>query len=320
MILAIIGAVAAFVAVSAIVALIVRSGSGRQLERRFDRLQKAAETSDVGNVLLTDSGTFPFLRRFVTGSAWADATALKLRQAGSRMKVSEYLLIRAFLATIAGVVIGFLLRDSSIVLPLAIVAGLVGYMVPSWILQMAQARRVNAINGQLAETLSLVANALRSGFAFTQAVELATKQVESPIRDELLRYLRDVSLGASTEVALQELADRTASYDLEMMVATILVQRNTGGNLSEILDNVADTIRERERIAGEIRALTASQRLTGLILSIYPIFLASIFFLLAPDLMRVLVEEELGRALLVVAITLQVIGIVTIRRILRPEI
>jgi tight adherence protein B len=116
------------------------------------------------------------------------------------------------------------------------------------------------------------------------------------------------------------MVSRTGSYDVEMMVTTILVQKTTGGNLSEILDNVAETIRERERLQGEIRALTASQRLSGVILSIYPMFLLLIFTAMAYDLMSVLWTTELGRVLFGIALVLQVMGIVVIRRILRLDV
>jgi tight adherence protein B len=105
-----------------------------------------------------------------------------------------------------------------------------------------------------------------------------------------------------------------------MMVSSIMIQRNTGGNLSEILDNVADTIRERERLQGEIRALTSSQRFTGFVLSVYPIFLGALFFALAPETWKVLFESELGRILLLSAAGLQVMGMMTIRRILALEV
>lgn len=319
MVLAIIAAVAVFVAVASVLLVIVNPSPSRSVERRLGKLQTSHDDK-LESVLRSDSGTFPFLRRLLGGSAWSESAAQQLQRAGSGLKVSEYLLARLFMAGILAVLAAFVFRGSSLMLLFVLGAGLIGFMVPAWLLNYAQSRRVATINKQLAETLSLISNALRSGFAFSQSVELAAKQIDPPIRDELLRYLRDVSLGAPADVALQDMASRTASYDLEMMVATILVQRNTGGNLSEILDNVAETVRERERIAGEIRALTASQRLTGLILSIYPVFLAVIFFILAPTLMKVLWEEELGRFLLAAALTLQIIGIVTIRRILRPEI
>ena len=170
------------------------------------------------------------------------------------------------------------------------------------------------------EALQLISNSLRSGFAFTQSVEMAVRQLESPMKEELERFLQDNALGARSDEALRNLVERTGSYDIEMMVTVILVQRTTGGNLSEILDNVAETIRERERLQGEIRALTASQRLTGMILSVYPLLLGALFTLIAYDLMKVLWETETGRVLLGIAAILQVLGFIVIRRVLRLDV
>ncbi|PYR23566.1 MAG: hypothetical protein DMF98_18220 [Acidobacteria bacterium] len=203
---------------------------------------------------------------------------------------------------------------------LALVFGACGFMVPAAVVRNLKGRRQAALNAQLVETLQMISNGLRSGFAFTQAVELAAGQIASPMKDELESFLRDGRLGQAAEDSLKALAERTGSLDVEMIVTTILVQRTTGGNLSEILDNVAETIRERERLKGEIRALTASQRFSGLILSIYPAFLAAVFFLIAPSVMKVLVTEEVGRILLAVAIGLQLIGAWTIRRILTLDV
>jgi tight adherence protein B len=113
---------------------------------------------------------------------------------------------------------------------------------------------------------------------------------------------------------------RSGSLDLEMVVTTLLVQRTTGGNLSEVLDNVAETISERDRLRNEIRALTATQRLTGLILSVYPIALGIFLFVLSPSLMKVLFTDEIGRMLLGIAIVLQITGALTIRRILSLDV
>jgi tight adherence protein B len=129
-----------------------------------------------------------------------------------------------------------------------IIAGAAGFMVPGVYIGWLKGRRIQTINTQLVETLQLISNALRSGFAFTQAVEMAARQVQAPMQDELNQYMQDNALGARSEDALLALAERTGSYDVDMMVTTIIVQRTTGGNLSEILDNVAETIRERERL------------------------------------------------------------------------
>ncbi|MEX1193702.1 MAG: type II secretion system F family protein [Dehalococcoidia bacterium] len=320
MIPAIIASALVFVAVAALVLALTQASPAKRVEARLSRLDRTKESKPVENVLRTDTGTFPLLRGLATGNAWSAQTAQDLAQAGWGLKVSEYLLIRLVAAAVLG--LGGLLVGSASPLGLliAVVLGGTGFMLPSVLLRYYRSRRQRAINGQLAEMLSLLSNSLRSGFAFTQAAELAAKQLGPPITQELERFLHDISLGASTDTALQKMADRSGSYDLDMMVSSIMIQRNTGGNLSEILDNVADTIRERERLQGEIRALTASQRFTGLVLSVYPILLGALFFALAPGIWRVLFESELGRILLVTAAVLQMMGIVTIRRILALEV
>ncbi len=317
----ILAAVLTFIAVSALVlALISRRSGSSAVEARLTRMnEKPAEGGAIGNVLRTDTGTFPFLRR-ISASDWSERARVDLAQAGLTLKPSEYLLIRLFLLMMAAIVGILLTGGSGTGLLLTIVLGVVGFMLPSWYLTYRRNSRRNAIDRQLPEALSLIANSLRSGFAFSQAIELAVKQLGSPLRDELSEYLHDTSLGAPSDQALLAMAERTGSYDMEMTVSSILIQRTTGGNLSEILDNVAETVRERERLQGEIRALTASQRFTGLVLSTYPIFLGLLFAALVPEIYKVLWQEEAGRIVLAVGITLQVIGIVSIRRILRLEV
>jgi len=319
-VIALLAAVAAFVAVAALVAALTASDRSRQVESRLTQINRPVETAPVENVLRTDTGTFPFLRRLVSGNAWSERAARDLAQAGWGLKVSEYALIRLFCGGLLALLSLVVVSASTAGVLVAVGAGAAGFMLPAVVLLYYRTRRQNAISKQLAETLALISNSLRSGFAFTQAVELAAKQLDPPISDELARFLHDVSLGAPTDAALQAMADRTGSYDLDMMVATIVIQRSTGGNLSEILDNVAETIRERDRLQGEIRALTASQRFTGLVLSLYPVFLGLLFLALAPETWKVLFEEELGRILLISAGVLQVMGIITIRRILRLEV
>ena len=120
--------------------------------------------------------------------------------------------------------------------------------------------------------------------------------------------------------ALQSMATRSGGYDFEMMVSSVLIQRSIGGNLSEILDRVAETVKERKRLQREIRSLTASQRFTGLVLSIYPIALGLLFFALAPDVWKVLFTTEAGRLMLAIAAVLQVLGMITMNRILTLEV
>ena len=317
--LELVAALLVFVAVTALVLALVSGNRDRAAESRLDRLSKPREEKSVDSVLKRDSGTFPFLRRLVSGS-WSDRAANDLAQAGMSLKVSEFLMIRLFSAGGFALLVVLFAPGATLGLLLAIVAGLVGFMLPAWLVAIRRARRQKELDDQLPEMLALISNSLRSGFAFTQAIDLAEDQLSPPISEELRLVQRDTTLGASMDDALQSMADRSGSYDFDMVVSSVLIQRTIGGNLSEILDRVAETVKERKRLEREIRSLTASQRFTGLVLSIYPIVLGLIFFALAPDTWKVLVTEEAGRLMLALAAVLQVIGIITIRRILTLEV
>ncbi len=317
-------AAAVFVAVTSFALMIFRRSAGaRAVERRLvtmGRQEAAPAGIDASGILRTTGTRFSFLRPVLSSSDWADRASVDLLQAGLALKVSEYFLLRALLSVLCAI-LGFLLAGgASFALVLGVGGALIGFMAPSWYVAILRQRRINTINAQLVETLQLISNSLRSGFAFTQAVEMAAKQIQPPIQDELHQFLQDNALGARSDEALLALVERTGSYDVDMMVTTIIVQRTTGGNLSEILDNVAETIRERERLQGEIRAMTSQQRLTGLVLTFYPPALGLLLLALAPQLMKVMFEEPLGRALLIVAVILQVIGAIVIRRILRLDV
>jgi len=313
-----------FLAVSALV-LYVLSG-GRSLasaaERRIGGLRLPAGPGIEAEGLLTRrTSPVPFVRHLVARNGdWATRTALELQRAGLNLKVSEYLLVRVLLAGVGAALTFFVSGGGPRGMLLAIPLALVGLMLPALYVHVRRTRREAQISSQLVEALQLISNSLRSGFAFTQAVELAAKQLQPPIEDELNYFLRDNALGARMEDALRSMVERSGSVDLEMVVTSILVQRTTGGNLSEILDTVSETIRERSRLRAEIKSLTSQQRLTGQILSVYPVFLAVVFFLISPSIMSVLWESEAGLLLLGIAASLQVIGALAIRRILTLDV
>jgi tight adherence protein B len=198
--------------------------------------------------------------------------------------------------------------------------GIVGYVLPAVYISIKTRRRVRAIDNQLVEGLTHVANSIRAGFAMLQAIDAAAQRIDPPLSEEFGRLVADVRLGSSLEDALLSMGERVGSYDLDLVITATLIQRATGGNLSEILDNVAETIRERDRIRGEIRTLTAQQRFAAWVLSLWPIVLALIFFLLNPDLMSNLWTETAGIILLIIAGALQLMGFLTIRRIVAIEI
>jgi tight adherence protein B len=203
---------------------------------------------------------------------------------------------------------------------LAVPLAVVGFMLPAYYLHVLKRRRLQAIENQLVEMLTLLSNSIRSGFGLLQGMQAAASQMSPPMSEELRHLIHDTNVGMSTEQALLDMGRRVGSYDLDMAITALVIQRTTGGNLSEILENVAETIRERERIRGEINTLTAEKRMSGNILSAYPAVLALVMFLIRPSLMSVLISEPTGLVLLGIALTLQVLGFLMIRRIVAIDI
>ena len=170
--------------------------------------------------------------------------------------------------------------------PIALLVGaLIGFLLPRFWLNRRKNGRLNAFNKQLPDTITLIANALRAGSSFLQAIELVVRESRPPISTEFARVIREVNLGLPFEQALENMVRRVRSDDLELMATAISIQHQVGGNLAEILDSIAYTIRERVRIKGEIRTLTAQQRLSGYVVGFLPIALAAFLFVAAPGFM-----------------------------------
>jgi tight adherence protein B len=288
-------------------------------ERRVHALRSQTGPAKEA-VILRQISAIPALRSFLTDNAWAERTSLDLERANLHLRVGEYLLARVFLAilfTFFGLlIVGFRTQG----LLLAIPMGILGFMLPAFYLGLRKGRRQQAIQRQLVEAITLIANSLRSGFGFLQGVQAAAQQLTPPIADELDHLVQDISLGVSTEQALADMGRRVGSQDLDIAITAIIVQRSTGGNLSEILDSVAETMRERERVQGEISTLTAEKRLSGNVLAVYPAVLAAILFLIQPDVMSTLWTSSTGIMLLVIAGVLQLIGFIAIRKIVTIDI
>ena len=288
----------------------------REPESRLRALawSEAEETAPWQPLLRRAPSSLPVLGVLVRG-VWGEHLAFDLDRADLRLRPGEYVAIRLLLALL------FFLGSIVLLgawpgLLFGILPGVLGFMAPALYVRRRISKRTEAINGQLSEFLRLTANAMRAGLALLQALESGARQLRPPLSLELERLMVDTRLGAKIDDSLRELAERVGSYEARMIVTAILVQRATGGNLSEILDNAADTIEDRERIRGEVRTFTAQQRLTGNILSVYPLLLALLFTALHPDLMSLLWTETAGLVLLTIGAGLQLIGFLVIRRIL----
>jgi len=317
-------AVFVFIAVTSLcITVLGQVPLARPAEQRLGALRlliPKAQQQDSADILKGRTSSLPLLRALLAHTHWSERATIDLERAGLSLRVGEYLLLRLIVAIITGLAALLIIGSAGVGLLFALAFGGVGFMLPAWYLRRRRRRRAATISHQLIEMLQLTSSALRSGFAFTQAVETAAKQLAPPILDEVNRFLRDTALGRSMEDSLNAMVERVDSYDLEIAVTAILVQSTTGGNLAEILGNVADTLRERERIRGEIRSLTAHQRFTAQVLSVYPVALALFFFALNPSLMSVMWTERLGQVILAIGVGLQLIGAFAIPRILSVDV
>lgn len=198
--------------------------------------------------------------------------------------------------------------------------GIIGYMVPQIWLKSSQKRKKMNFNNQLIDALLIIANSLKAGFSFLQAMDLVSNEMSDPISGELQFCLREMNYGTPTEEALLNLSDRVGSDDLDLLVEAILIQRQVGGNLAEVLQNIHGTIQDRLRIQREIKTLTAQGRISGFIIAALPFALAAILWMINSEYMSVLLREKLGWVMIGVGITFEVIGFLFIRKIVSIKV
>jgi len=240
----------------------------------------------------------------------------QLEQAGLTLTAKEFLILRLGIGAAISLILLILLP-----LPVLAVIGLpVGYLlVGMWVQRRISSRR-KKLEAQLVELLQMLASGLRAGFGLIQAMEGSAEQLPEPLSMEIRRTLRDISIGSSVEDALDALNARVGSSDFDIVITAILIQRSVGGNLAEILDNVAHTMRERERIRGEIQTLTAQQRMTGFVIGGIPLGLGAVFSVISPDFVGLLFSEPLGRMMLGAAAVMETVGFLVIRKIVNIEV
>jgi tight adherence protein B len=184
------------------------------------------------------------------------------------------------MSTVVVAFVGWLLQPSIVS---AIIGGVIGFFLPRFYVKRQQTVRLNKFNDQLGDMLNLVVNGLRAGYSTMQAMEAVSRELPAPISDEFHRVVQEMQIGIPMEKALDNLLRRIPSDDLDFVITAINVQREVGGNLSEILDTISFTIRERVRIKGEIRVLTATVRTSATVLSLIPVFLTLALWFISPD-------------------------------------
>jgi tight adherence protein B len=244
----------------------------------------------------------------------------QLQRADLRLRTSEFLMIQ-----IGSTVLFVLIAILRFGLPLGgliqtIVFGVIGYLVPSFYVKYRINKRLKAFNNQLGDTLTLLSNAIKAGYSFAQAIDTVAKNAVAPIADEFGRAVREMNLGGSPDEALQNITKRIVSPDFDLVATAYSIHRTVGGNLAEILDNIAYTIRERVRIKGEIATLTAQARASGTLITFLPIVLAAFMYFVTPTYFRPMFESIVGWILLVIGGAMIFVGNMIIRRVVAIEV
>jgi tight adherence protein B len=327
----------AAVAVLLIAFGVVLAGRGGVSVERLERYASGRKGETAGAKagegglaeMLNSSVAFANLNR---GLEKRDFGANLLRDLGAadlKLKPSEFIAIWA--GSTVGLpaalfVLGFVVPSLRSFVVLLIGLGL-GFVLPRLWLGRRKASRLNQFNKQLPDTITLIANALRAGSSFLQAIELVVRESRPPISVEFGRVIREVNLGLPFDTALENMVKRVKSEDFELMSTAIAIQHQVGGNLAEILDSIAYTIRERVRIKGEIRTLTAQQRMSGYVVGGLPLALALFIYIAAPTFFDPMFSKPpdvagipLGVILITVAGFMMGIGFFFIQKIVDIEV
>lgn len=195
----------------------------------------------------------------------------------------------------------------------------IGAFMPIVFIKIKKGKRIKAFEAQLGDTLIMMCNGLRSGFSFQQTMENVANDMPAPIGMEFGKVCNEIRYGATMEEALNNMVDRVKSPDLMLVVSAVLIQRTTGGNLSEILTTISQTIRDRIKIKGEISSITAQGRMSGLIIGALPICIAAVLMVVNPDYMSTFFTTGAGNIMLAVSIIMEIIGFFAIRKVVSIE-
>jgi len=288
-----------------LIGVVVSSNSERVLvEKRLaqyldDEEQKTSVDRQAQNSILVE-----WVSRRVEKTSFGDRIARNLSRADLKFKVGEYFVLILVAILVGGLITWFIGNQHPIS---AAIGAIGGSVAPGMYVKSQQKKRLQKFNDQLSDMLNLMVNGLRAGYSTMQAMEAISKELPAPICDEFRRVIQEMQIGIPMETALDNLLRRIPSEDLDFVITAINVQREVGGNLSEILDNISFTIRERVRIKGEVRVLTSQVRTSGSVLSMIPFFLVLILWFLNPEYLMAVTD---GGPIITAAIICVVLGLI----------
>ena len=289
---------------------------GRKLQRRLLELSDSPETPDAALVMDRPEGPLPQLDDFVNRTAAGSRLSRLIEQSGVRTTPSAMLVTSLCSGMLAALIAAWFVRY-----PLApIVAAPIGMVLPFAWLVHRRSSRFRRFEEQFPEALDLLSRAIRAGHAFQTAMGMVGEELTEPVGPEFKKTFERQNFGLPLKDAMDELADRVAILDVRFFVTAVAIQRETGGNLAEILDNLAHVVRERFKIRRQVRVHTAHGRFTGYVLLALPAALGAVLSYLSPEHMRLLFQERMGHIMLIAAMVMQTVGFIWIRQVIKIEV
>jgi tight adherence protein B len=309
----------AIVAVAILIVFVGLSQAGRAgsevIEERLDRYAARSEEKE-GKKKKKRRSAMDGIEAAVTRRGFSVSLQTDLARADIKLRVAEFMVVN-IISIFLFFVLARLLFGSVLI---GLLFGVIGFFVPRIYINMRKSRRINTFNDQLGDTITLLANSLRSGYTIVQSMNTVAEQLPDPIAAEFQRVTQEITLGLHYEEALNNMLRRVPSDDLDLMITAVNIQGKVGGNLAEILDTIGHTVRERVRIKGEIRVLTSQQMISGYVLTGLPVALGLILYLINKTYMARMFTDPCGWIMLGASAIMIGIGFVIIRKIVNIEV
>jgi tight adherence protein B len=307
---------AAFVAAFLVAVLLLSMRAKGRQRRSLANLMLGRDKDVATETTWMPAGLAQAGGRFADAGGFSSGLDAKLEQAGLPMKAGEFVALTAVCAVAGGVLGAILLGNIIVVLLVAVVGSLIPYV---WLVR-ARSQRQKKMAEQLADVLSILASSLRAGHSFLQALDQVANEIKDPSASEFHRVVSEIRLGRSVDDAMVEMADRIGSEDMRWAVIAVNIQRQVGGNLAEVLDIVATTVRERAYIHRQVRVLSAEGRISIGILSALPFGIFFYLMLVNPEYIGLLFTTNMGRIMLLAGGALMAAGIFVMTRIVRIDV
>lgn len=297
----------------------LRSAKKGEIFERLENLTKAGNEDEADSkskrMGLDLTKMLSTVGKGFSGLSFTDKLESDLDKADILLRIDEFIGLVVLMALGAGI-IGLVFTNNVMY---ALIGALLGTLLPIVYVQYKKSQRAALLSEEIGESLTGMSNSLRAGYSFQQAMDAVSKETQGPLGKEYRRTLREMNLGVTTEQALQNLINRVQNEDLELMISSVLIQRSIGGNLAEMFDKIADTIRQRIRMKGEVRVLTAQGRVSSWIIGLMPVFLIIVISVINPGYLSFFFESTIGWILLAAAAVSEVIGFIIIQKIVNIE-